>query len=206
MAEENHEEFGAALDGDEALSRFLEPFAGELAAVTSDTVAEMLGGLVTDVDRAALTGEFAEYQAASLRTAVSSGTWGWHDDDLAFTRPWGFVLDEITVPVSVWQGRQDAMVPYAHGEWLAAHIAGARPRLFEDEGHLSSSHALGTCWTTCSRRASTTPRRRRRRDDCRSDRQQAPRRQQPASRTSRFLRGAPRRVSIRVSRVAEGRS
>ena len=137
MAEENHQEFGAALDGDEALSRFLEPFAEKLAATTPDTVAEMLGGLVTDVDRAALTGEFADYQAASLRTAVSSGIWGWHDDDLAFIRPWGFALDEITAPVSVWQGRQDAMVPYAHGEWLAANIPRARPRLLEDEGHLS---------------------------------------------------------------------
>jgi pimeloyl-ACP methyl ester carboxylesterase len=41
------------------------------------------------------------------------------------------------VPVSVWQGRQDAMVPYSHGAWLAAHVPGARAHLFEDEGHIS---------------------------------------------------------------------
>jgi pimeloyl-ACP methyl ester carboxylesterase len=29
------------------------------------------------------------------------------------------------------------MVPYAHGEWLAAHVPGAEAHLFEDEGHLS---------------------------------------------------------------------
>jgi hypothetical protein len=29
------------------------------------------------------------------------------------------------------------MVPVAHGEWLAAHVAGAKARLFDDEGHLS---------------------------------------------------------------------
>ena len=29
------------------------------------------------------------------------------------------------------------MVPYAHGEWLAAHVPGAEAHLFDDEGHLS---------------------------------------------------------------------
>ena len=44
---------------------------------------------------------------------------------------------EITVPVTVWQGAQDRMVPFAHGQWLAANVAGAKARLLEDEGHLS---------------------------------------------------------------------
>ena len=49
----------------------------------------------------------------------------------------GFSLDEISVPLTVWQGRQDAMVPYAHGEWLAGNVRGARGRLLEEERHLS---------------------------------------------------------------------
>jgi pimeloyl-ACP methyl ester carboxylesterase len=137
MAEENHEEFGAALAGGDALRTFLEPFAGELASATADSIVAMLGGLVTDVDRAALTGTFAEWQALVFRRAVATGIWGWYDDDIAFTRDWGFSLDEISVPVTVWQGRQDAMVPYAHGVWLAARLPHARAMLFEDEGHLS---------------------------------------------------------------------
>jgi pimeloyl-ACP methyl ester carboxylesterase len=137
MAAENHEEFGAALAGEEQLTRFLEPFADELGGATAETITEMLGGLVTEVDSRALTGEFAAWQALAFRRAVASGIWGWHDDDIAFTRDWGFAPADVTVPVTVWQGRRDAMVPYAHGVWLAAHLPRARAMLFEEEGHLS---------------------------------------------------------------------
>jgi pimeloyl-ACP methyl ester carboxylesterase len=137
MGPENVDEFGAARSGDDALSEYLSREAGELAAVTPDQVADALGGLVSEVDRAALTGEFAELLAHSFRRAVAAGIAGWRDDDLAFVRPWGFALSEITVPVSVWQGAEDRMVPYAHGEWLAAHVPAARAHLYPGEGHLS---------------------------------------------------------------------
>lgn len=137
MGPENHAEFGAALESAEVLQAFLEPEAKKLAGITGDEVATALGGLVSDVDKAALTGEFADYLAASLHDAVRDGIWGWFDDDLAFTRPWGFDLSAIRVPVSVWQGAQDLMVPFAHGQWLAAHIPGARPMLRPEHGHLS---------------------------------------------------------------------
>jgi pimeloyl-ACP methyl ester carboxylesterase len=137
MAEENLDEFGAAVAGPDALRRFVEPIAAGRVDVTADTVAEGLGGLLTDVDSAALTGPFAEFLAETTRAAVSSGPWGWIDDDLAFARDWGFALAEIDVPVTVWHGRHDAMVPTAHGEWLAERVPGARPRILEDEGHVS---------------------------------------------------------------------
>ncbi|MGH3445213.1 MAG: alpha/beta fold hydrolase, partial [Nocardioidaceae bacterium] len=65
------------------------------------------------------------------------------DDDLAFVRPWGFDLAEISVPVSVWQGGADRMVPFSHGRWLAAHVSRARVHLYDDEGHLSLNAKIG---------------------------------------------------------------
>jgi pimeloyl-ACP methyl ester carboxylesterase len=143
MADENRREFGAAVESPEALRAFLEPLANARVDVTAETLVDEAGGLLTHVDRAALAGPFAEYLAASNRAAVSSGLWGWYDDDLAFARDWGFALEAVDAPVSVWHGRHDAMVPPAHGEWLAAHVPGARHRFLEDDGHLSLVLRLG---------------------------------------------------------------
>jgi pimeloyl-ACP methyl ester carboxylesterase len=137
FAQENIDEFSAALAGPEALQAFLGTWLDGLRVVTGDQVADSLGGLIPPVDRAALTGEYADALAADLRQAVRAGTWGWHDDDLAFIRPWGFRFDEIKVPVSLWQGEQDKMVPFAHGAWLARSIPGVRANLMPDHGHLS---------------------------------------------------------------------
>jgi pimeloyl-ACP methyl ester carboxylesterase len=137
MGPENVDELGAAVRSRDELEAFLDRFAAALAGVTSDQIAEELGGLIDDVDRAAVTGEFAETLARMVRHALSTGTAGWFDDDIAFVNPWGFDLGAIGVPVSVWQGAHDKMVPFAHGRWLAAHIPGARVHLYDDEGHLS---------------------------------------------------------------------
>jgi pimeloyl-ACP methyl ester carboxylesterase len=137
MGEENVREFGAAARSRAALEALLEAEAAELSQVSGERIAAALGDLVDDVDRAALTGDFAEATAGLTRAALATGSAGWLDDDLAFVKPWGFDLSAIAVPVAVWQGAHDRMVPFAHGEWLAAAIPGARAHLSDDEGHIS---------------------------------------------------------------------
>jgi pimeloyl-ACP methyl ester carboxylesterase len=137
MGPENIEEFGAAIDGEDRLNPYLEREAAALREVTGSDVAAALGGLVSEVDKRALTGDYAEIMAHTFRRAVSTGIAGWRDDDLAFTRPWGFDLNTIQVPVAIWQGDEYRMVPFAHGKWLAANIPGARARLLPGDGHLS---------------------------------------------------------------------
>jgi pimeloyl-ACP methyl ester carboxylesterase len=137
MGEENVEEFSLAIHGAEALTPYLEEQSQVLGRVTAAEVADSLAGLVSPVDRASLTGEFAEYLAASFRGAVLRGVAGWREDDLAFTRDWGFRVSDIDVPVAVWQGDQDLMVPPAHGHWLAERLPNVRAHLQPGEGHLS---------------------------------------------------------------------
>jgi pimeloyl-ACP methyl ester carboxylesterase len=137
MGPENIEEFGAAHGGERTLLPYLRAEAAALAQVTGPDLAAAFGGLVDDVDRAALTGEVADDVAAQIRDALRGDVWGWLDDDLAFVRPWGFELEAVAVPVAIWQGGQDRMVPAAHGPWLVAHVAGARARFHDHHGHIS---------------------------------------------------------------------
>ena len=137
MAEENIVEFSAAAAGPDGLTALLTHAAEQMGAVTGAEIVEAFGGLVTAPDKAALTGGFADYLAQATRAAVAEGIAGWRDDDLAFVTDWGFPLDDVSAPVTVWQGDQDAMVPYGHGQWLASHLPCARARFLDGEGHLS---------------------------------------------------------------------
>ena len=137
MGEQNLEEFGAALEGEAALRRHLDAERPGLLQADGPGIIEALSTLLPDVDRALLTEDFGEALATNMHEGLRTGVDGWLDDDLAFTRPWGFGLGSISVPTSVWQGSEDLMVPFAHGVWLADHVAGATPHLLEGEGHLS---------------------------------------------------------------------
>lgn len=136
MAPENVDEFSRAAQGEEVLRPFLESESQVYATVDGADLAAALRGLVSDADKAALDGTFADFLALQLHRAFETGIEGWLDDDLAFVRPWGFDLAAVG-PVTVWQGGQDRMVPYAHGRWLAEHLPAARSHLLREHGHLS---------------------------------------------------------------------
>jgi pimeloyl-ACP methyl ester carboxylesterase len=137
MGQENIVEFSAALEGEDQLRSYLLPEREQLKDVTAADVVTSLDTVLPDVDRAVLTGEVGEDMAANFREAVRTGVEGWLEDDIAFTRPWGFGLEEISVPVMLWHGSADLMAPFSHGQWLASQLPGASAHLEEGEGHLS---------------------------------------------------------------------
>jgi len=137
MGEANLEEFGLARDGEDALRPFLEAEREGLKTVTAEGVAEGMASLLPQADLRALAAGMAADLAAQLRHGVGAGIDGWLDDDLAFLAGWGFSLDDITVPTTLWQGADDLMVPFSHGQWLANHLPGAVAHLEDGEGHLS---------------------------------------------------------------------
>jgi pimeloyl-ACP methyl ester carboxylesterase len=137
MGQENVDEFTAAEQGPAALQAWLEENGSAIFDADGEVLAEGLGDIASPVDRAAMTGELLDHLAASFRHAGRQGVVGWRDDDLALTRPWGFDLGSITLPVGIWQGSEDQMVPVGHGRWLAEHVGSAHARLEQGEGHIS---------------------------------------------------------------------
>lgn len=136
MGEDNVAEFTAALEGDPALTDYLSAAASTFVGVQGGDIIEAMESLLPEVDQAYLRDGFADFLAAAVRSGVTSGIDGWHDDDIAFTRQWGFELAGLS-SVSIWQGSDDLMVPFAHAKYLVHQIMGSTPHLLEGEGHLS---------------------------------------------------------------------
>lgn len=137
MGQDNIDEFGAALRGEEDLRPWLVAEAASMGDIDAAGIVDGMQSLLPPVDVAVITDRFGADLAASFREALRTGVDGWLDDDLAFCRPWGFELAELRVPVFLWQGDADLMVPFAHGQWLAEHLPGVRAHLLPGEGHLS---------------------------------------------------------------------
>ena len=137
MGEDNLDEFGAALQGRDALEQYLAENLAERLPGDSVHLRDELQTLLTPIDAAALTGEFAEFLDASMRGALVTGVDGWLDDDLAFAKPWGFEVGDVAVPVVLWHGDEDRFVPPAHGRWLAERLANVDAHLSAEDGHLT---------------------------------------------------------------------
>jgi pimeloyl-ACP methyl ester carboxylesterase len=137
MGEANVIEFGLALEGRDALEPFHRQELDGMLEAGPDGLTEAIRTLLSPVDEAVLTGETAEYLFEATRLGSEERLDGWLDDDIAFTKPWGFELDQIQVPVLLWQGAEDRFVPFAHGEWLARRIPTVDARLSSDDGHVT---------------------------------------------------------------------
>ena len=137
MGAENHIEFGAAVSGSQEIEQWMKEFTPPIAKVTGEEIVEAFGGLIGEADTKALNEGAGEGTAKSYRQALEVSYFGWMDDDLAFVAPWGFDITKISVPVELWQGNDDFMVPHAHGYWLEKHIPTAKLNFVPGEGHIS---------------------------------------------------------------------
>jgi len=137
MGEDNIAEFSRVMEGEAVLRPFLDEAREQLLHATGADLVTAMNSLLPAVDRALFTGEVGEDMAAIFHEGLRVGSDGWLDDDLAFVKPWGFSLAEVSVPTALWQGTADLMVPVGHGQWLAERIPGVVANIQDDEGHLS---------------------------------------------------------------------
>ena len=125
---------GMALQGDdEGLAAALEADRAESVTMQKADLPELF---TSEADRAAVTGDFADWLIDSFRTAFAGGVSGARDDYMAFVRDWGFDLATAR-NVTIWQGDQDDNVVPAEAHWLAEQIPNSALRVLAGEGHLS---------------------------------------------------------------------
>ena len=72
--------------------------------------------------------------AEALRQGVAPAV----EDVVLLSRPWGFALESIGVPVHLWQGSADRSVPPAMAQAMALTLPHATLHLVEGAGHLVS--------------------------------------------------------------------
>ena len=96
---------------------------------------EAIGGMVK-ADREIL-GDPA-LRAVMIRNAAEmyrQGSSGVYDEALCLARPFGFPIGGVTVPVRIWHGAKDQVVPVGMGRYLARNIENAVATFFPNEGH-----------------------------------------------------------------------
>jgi pimeloyl-ACP methyl ester carboxylesterase len=78
--------------------------------------------------RAAFVDDYRRASSTSARAAAQ--------DYGLFATDWGFRLEDIDAPVSIWHGDEDRNVPIAHGRLQAGRIPGAQFYEIPGQGHM----------------------------------------------------------------------
>ncbi len=107
----------ARKDPNSILSLFSESSEPDKIALKEKENQELLQGMVT----------------GAFQSGTRGAAWDWRLEAL----PWGFSLAEIQMPVSVWHGEEDKLVPVAHGRTMAKAIPHSQTNFIPGEGHIS---------------------------------------------------------------------
>lgn len=138
MGPENLEEYRLSQEGGPAYEEMMAATGEFLGLATKDTIIDLMGGLLSPPDLAAIENDdVRELFVEGMRYGFESGWRGYFDDNVALMAPWGFDVRDITIPVHLFYGDDDLMVPAPHGHWLSTHVPTATTTHHPKEGHLS---------------------------------------------------------------------
>ena len=103
-----------------------------------DRSTERLAAWAPEPDRTLLLRkEIARGFIGCFEEATRRGPAGAVADNALISRPWGFSLSDVRVPVLLWHGERDHNVPVAAGRYLAATLPNCRATFYPEEAHLS---------------------------------------------------------------------
>ncbi len=103
-----------------------------------ERVLRRIVGMLPDADKAVLARP--EVKAAirdNIIEAFRGGSSGVAHELLLYSRPWGFLLKDIALPIDLWHGEEDRSVPPSMGRYQASAIPNCRAVFCPREGHFS---------------------------------------------------------------------
>ena len=111
---------------------------GILARHASPLLLAILSAKASERDRRILRdGEFRAILAASMDEAFRNGPRGAATDLKLLSRPWNFELLELRVPVHIWHGGKDRVVPMSMGLFLEQALPDCQTTCVPEHGHYS---------------------------------------------------------------------
>jgi pimeloyl-ACP methyl ester carboxylesterase len=131
------------------IARLINTITGRNPKLILAIVFGLVSTPLTDEEQALLADpELREMYLDSVLEAYRNG-WGGHAWDLiVLNRPWGFRLDQIRVPVHLWHGDADQLIPPVMGQYLARQIPTCQATFIPGAGHLLIFAHWATMLTT----------------------------------------------------------
>ncbi len=115
---------------------------GLAARAARGAAVKSLAAELSEPDRLVLERTGREFMGGFIE-ALRQGPAGAIRDYQLWGRPWDFALEEVPLPVHLWQGDDDAMVPVHHARDLAERLPDATLTIVPDAGHLSIAERIG---------------------------------------------------------------
>lgn len=101
----------------------------------------ILSAKAPELDRRTLADAgFRAILSASMREAFRGGARGAAADLALLSAPWGFELERVRLPVRLWHGGRDRVVPPTMGRYLERALPACRAIYLEEHGHYSLVH------------------------------------------------------------------
>lgn len=116
----------------------LYPFSAFFFRYYPERMLSIVSGKVAQPDKMALRDpELMHVLSASFKEAFRCSLRWPAADVVLYSRPWGFDLADIRIPMHLWHGEQDRIVPPEMGRYVAQAVPDCRSTFYADEGHFS---------------------------------------------------------------------
>jgi pimeloyl-ACP methyl ester carboxylesterase len=155
MARSNVMEFTAASNGYAGIAAHTKRVADAIRADPTSLIARLQSELPDPDKRVVADRGIRTKLVEAYAEAMRTSDYGWIDDTLAFSSPWGFDPAAVPVPVLLWHGANDVFSPASHARWLAGRIPNATVIVQAGAAHFGALDVLPDIlrWLTASHAA-----------------------------------------------------